>query len=410
VGGAWLGNSWAGVDWHSHSDVALKCAKCDKWMSIRSPEAKPWITPIQCNVTFDQYCDSCWRHWIAKQFLKVKLSPLDRFSSSAQRSHFSGSSVHVLQIGLGYFGTFLHRDVPWLEEFLKSVSSHADGEPLRAIGVDPVQECLAPLQKKVSEFGNRTDVSLLCGAIGETSGWIEVICVPRVARLRVRRELEKRNASYWTRLGVDMNMAYLENMSTVDVGLTNTLLQHCLELVKSHGKVAGELLERRRVQCFTFAEILNMHDATGCEVLVIDAEGYDCAIIRSLIEALRNDETKFVWPLLIQFETCGHANKKDQDYKAEENTVIELQKLGYLLLYAGNDSLLAHKERMDNLPRFSTWLDDYFKLTCSSCAWQLLPSHREFSADAGHGYEQWRGAAGYESMPRGTWTCKWCMS
>ena len=139
-----------------------------------------------------------------------------------------------------------------------------------------------------------------------------------------------------------MNMSYLENMSTVDVNLTNAAIQGAIDLIQVHGQVISELIERRRVQCCTFTEILEAHNATGCEVLMIDAEGWDCAIIRSVIYALQKDETRFVCPHLIHFESCGHANTKENDYNTEENTIIKLQQSRYLLLYAVMDSTLAY--------------------------------------------------------------------
>ena len=71
-------------------------------------------------------------------------------------------------------------------------SSHADGEPLRAIGVDPVDECLAPLEQIVCKMASGAKVSLVCGAIGESSDSIEVVCVPRIARLTAWKELQEK--------------------------------------------------------------------------------------------------------------------------------------------------------------------------------------------------------------------------
>jgi hypothetical protein len=207
-------------------------------------------------------------------------------------------------------------------------------------------------------------------------------------------------------------MSYLENMSTVDVNLTNAAIQGAIDLIQVHGQVISELIERRRVQCFTFTEILEAHNATGCEVLMIDAEGWDCAIIRSVIYALQKDETGFVWPHLIHFESCGHANTKENDYNTEENTIIKLQQSGYLLLYAGMDSTLAYGESLESLPRFSAWVDKHFKLTCCICGFQTVPSHQYLPPNASLGYKQWRGAPenGSRHMPNGMWTCKWCMN
>ena len=207
-------------------------------------------------------------------------------------------------------------------------------------------------------------------------------------------------------LGVDMNMAFMENMSSVN--WINPLFQECADLVRCSGNVTSTLLEERTVPCYTFEELLKMHRASGCEVLVIDAEGWDCAIIRSMIEACEEKKTR--WPHLIHFEACGHANKKEYS-NVEEDTIVSLQKIGYLLLYARNDSTLARKQSMDELPRFATWVNEYFMLSCYVCGWQLWPSNPQFLQKGGRGYEQWLGAPGKDSWhtPQGKWTCEWCI-
>jgi hypothetical protein len=162
----------------------------------RHADAATWILPIKHDVDWDQFCDECWFDWMMQEFLRRRLSPPARFSGLA-RHEFDNLCIHVLQIGLGRFGTFIHQDVPWLEEFLSVASSRADGEPLRAIGVDPVEECLAPLEGIAQTIGN---ISLVSGAIGDSAGSMRLICMPRAARLTVREELEMKNASLWARL------------------------------------------------------------------------------------------------------------------------------------------------------------------------------------------------------------------
>ena len=67
--------------------------------------------------------------------------------------------------------------------------------------------------------------------------------------------------------------------------------------------VHDSLLEERSVPCYTFEKVLKMHSAKGCEVLVIDAEGADCAILRSMVGCCR--ARRCPWPRVIRFETRG---------------------------------------------------------------------------------------------------------
>ena len=48
----------------------------------------------------------------------------------------------------------------------------------------------------------------------------------------------------------------------------------------------------------------------GCEVLAVDAEGYDTKILRSLIAYCRKHPEQ--WPELIPFETMGHCDRHEE--------------------------------------------------------------------------------------------------
>ena len=49
-----------------------------------------------------------------------------------------------------------------------------------------------------------------------------------------------------------------------------------------------------------------MHKCNGCEVLIIDVEGAECAIVHSMAATVR--DMKIAWPRVVRFETMGHAN------------------------------------------------------------------------------------------------------
>ena len=67
-----------------------------------------------------------------------------------------------------------------------------------------------------------------------------------------------------------------------------------------------------------YADLTGLLQFSGVEVLVIDAEGYDCCIIESMIDyCTRNSEA---WPDIIQFETWGHCNAHEHSW-TEEDTV-----------------------------------------------------------------------------------------
>ena len=54
---------------------------------------------------------------------------------------FAWSLVHIVQIGLGRFDTFMDCGVPWMQTLLEA-SSRQSFPSLRGIGVDPVEEAV----------------------------------------------------------------------------------------------------------------------------------------------------------------------------------------------------------------------------------------------------------------------------
>ena len=92
------------------------------------------------------------------------------------------------------------------------------------------------------------------------------------------------------------------------------------------------------VSCYTFEKVLEMHSARGCEVLVIDAEGADCAILRSMVSCFRTH--RYPWPRVIRFETRGVASAEAglrgcSGCEEEEDVIRKLQQEGYLLVGEG---------------------------------------------------------------------------
>ena len=95
--------------------------------------------------------------------------------ASKPQHFFQGDLVHVLQIGLGTHDTFLDDDTSWGTAFFVNASSHASGEKLRGIGVDPFEECVRNLRSVAEDMDQ---ISIVLGSVGEFAGWGTVFCVP----------------------------------------------------------------------------------------------------------------------------------------------------------------------------------------------------------------------------------------
>ena len=100
----------------------------------------------------------------------------------------------------------------------------------------------------------------------------------------------------------------------------------------------------------------------GCELLVIDTEGHDCRILRSVIEHCKLSPAE--WPQLIQFETMGHCDELEGD-DTEWNTIKALIGEGYTLLYySHHNTIHVHTESSAREARLQAWLGSFW---CSDC-------------------------------------------
>eukprot|EP00930_Biecheleria_cincta_P029026 TRINITY_DN20190_c0_g1_i1.p1 TRINITY_DN20190_c0_g1~~TRINITY_DN20190_c0_g1_i1.p1 ORF type:complete len:311 (-),score=49.51 TRINITY_DN20190_c0_g1_i1:254-1186(-) len=305
---------------------------------------------------------------------------------------------------MGTYGTFVEPTQYWLQILLEACSKDCS-ESLRGIGVDPVEETLGPLEQVLAQSQEKSEVSLLFGAAGETSGEQTVFCLKRGVRLRLRKVMEKHPSEY-ARVVVDMHLAYLENMSAIG-GLHPDFKQNERKVKKSAG-IDECLIEQRPVHIYTFEDILKMHNASGCEVLIIDAEGSDCAILRSMIQSC--ERGFFSWPQVIRFETRGslYCSNGDGVCEEEEDVLFKLQQHHYLLVELWGDATLVHQPALSACHRLAAWADAYFMLRCYVCSRDLRPSSASFTTECGQGSVQWRGTLRDQGTLR--WCVGWCCS
>ena len=313
---------------------------------------------------------------------------------------FQGNLVHVLQIGLGTNNTFLD-DTCWGTAFFVNASSHEPGEQLRGIGVDPLEECVLPL-RSVAKKKKMDQISMVLGSVGEFAGLGTVFCVPGNIRTAIQAEMDERSVEPSVREEVEREIMFLENMSSMDAPLPE--FDFYVDYIRCLSGIGVSMLEQRAVHRHTFQDILKMHQAGGCQVLLVDAEGSDCAILRSMMHTCKRGEMP--WPWVIHFETCGHCDTKEHD-KVEEQTVMDLQKEGYLLVYAGRDSTLLHEPALHAERGLPLWADEHFTLRCDACGWLAWPSHPGFKEQAGTGFGHWQGLEQCSRRWRCNLCCKW---
>ena len=127
----------------------------------------------------------------------------------------------------------------------------------------------------------------------------------------------------------------MRNMSTVEPVHPHWAIwrAHCLNQL-------GVVTEasRQPVEVWSYSQLAKVLDFSGCEVLMIDAEGHDVRILRSVIEHCRRYPRELPW--LVQFETMGHCDRAEGgETSVEWNVIWSLMEEGYLLVhYSHRDS------------------------------------------------------------------------
>ena len=396
----------------------VKCAQCGRsfrGLAIGAKAAK---------VVMQQYCKRCWTHWTKKNrraqyFQEEDLTPPVKYVGKAVRN-FTGERVHVLQIGLGTFGTFLKPDMGWILTLLEAPIENGcrpQEEDLRGIGVDCLEESCG-LHEQLAQA--RPKCSVLNAAVDSSEGSRTLWCLPRGARMEVRQWMLEQKAPLVQRVDANHHLAYLENMSSIGDEAHPDLMFH-VKRVADISKYEKPLLEKRTVECLTYEGVLRRHNATGCDILIVDAEGADCAIVNGMITMCQKGFSN--WPTLLRYETRaenydlygrpaeGGANPE------EENMIVTLQKEGYLVLEVGGDATLIYGPNLTPSDRcLGEWANYYYSLTCYVCNKRVAPwpYKKAFGKEVGRGSNQWRGTKKDQEIVRWDTSivlspgCRWC--
>jgi len=266
----------------------------------------------------------------------------------------------MLQIGLGTFGTFVQNltcpeevypAVTWL---LDATSDKSDG--LLAVGVEPVPEHVARLLPLLKHLQNSTLVQAAVTKQDEEQ--IEVHAMTQDSYDKHAQAMRPAQLQAFDDLVI-----FLRNMSCVgqahpEFGRLNTFL----------AATCGVKVEMQpiRARAISYGARVHKLGFSGVEVLLIDAEGYDCKILQSMIEHCSLPGNQQAWPELIQFETMGHSNWIDNGSTEDlENEMCsKLEQFGYMVVYNGNDTQLIKTSAVETEPRLQRWVDTFW---CHRC-------------------------------------------
>lgn len=279
------------------------------------------------------------------------------------KHNFDNRLVHIVQIGLGTNSTFIQNfanscdwdeRLEWILQIVKPCR-HGDCKSIAGVAVEPVSEHVKALMPWVKKLLPR--VALVQQAIGEEDGYRMLFMLPKQQHQALLNAVHSSR-----RRGLEWSLSYLLNMSCV--GQEHPDMQYYLNKIEYNYGVHVRL-KQVTVGMWTWSTLVQKLNFKGCKVLVVDAEGFDVSILRSMIEYCSSCETKSSpWPHVIQFETQGHCDKLE-GVGAEWGIITALQNAGYTLVhYSHYNTHLARTSKLSHKGRVKYWAGS---LICSRC-------------------------------------------
>ena len=278
-----------------------------------------------------------------------------------QQHDFGGATVQFVQIGLGTNTTFIQNLAgPWADwsdpiDWLSSSMSETHADLVRGVAVEPVKELLDAFRPMAQSLPGVCLVNVAIGDQNKTGA--HMVGVSRKACIQLAQQLTPimRDDFLW-------HLQCLINMSTVQQRHPESA-SYLHWLYRKYG-IAVPVV-RQHVDVWSYERLAAELNFSGCQVLMIDAEGWDAQILRSVIDYCQRKPN--AWPDVIQFETMGHCDKL-QGPGTERRTVRQLESNGYILLgYSRKGSYLVRRGALERRPCVKKWMLTWHCDCCKRC-------------------------------------------
>ena len=279
---------------------------------------------------------------------------------SYQQGHveFGGGWVHFVQIGLGTNTTFVQNLVGCWEDWSYSIAwlMNAASEQRRGhvcgVAVEPVGHLAQAYQRLAESLPN---VEVLQAAISDTD---EDNAEVHFLSDEDAEALLSQVAPSMTE-DLAKQLVFIKNMSTV--GRNHPELKEASDSIEI-GFGVRLPLSVQRVDIWSYGRLAQSLNFVGCEILMIDAEGHDASILRSVMEHCRHYPS--AWPWLIQFETMGNCDKVEGN-GTEWSIIHQLEDAGYLLVgYSHGNTHMAWQQALRYEKRLQKWVRSW---KCKCC-------------------------------------------
>ena len=298
-------------------------------------------------------CPTAIRAHVLVGTIFLRDGAMERALKRKQRSQLRGVKIHMVQIGLGNNRTFIQNLAGPREEWsshmhwLMQSCSRCSADGFTGVAVEPVSEYAHAAEMTASM--HLPGVQVMQVAIGQSENEKGCIHV-----LRHDEELETD-----VRDGMKEQLDYLRNMSCL--GVPHPDFEVCAKHISEMYGVHVEMVPRE-VKVWSWKTLVEKVGFKGAELLMIDAEGSDAGILRSMLQHCTQCAEEL--PDLIQFESSGHCDRLESRC-AEKEVVERLEKAAYIIVArTRQDTYAVKKSVMKERAELMKWLQSW---RCSSC-------------------------------------------
>lgn len=287
-----------------------------------------------------------------------------RLCSGAQ-TDFGGRRVNIVQVGLGTNSTFIQNlgaerdEWDYNTEVLLGALSETRHDYVTGIGVEPVHEHVNSLLRIAkAKFPH---VALVQVALGDKEASGDVVhCLTH----GMRDELLGQVPQGKEQDELHAALQYLQNMSST--GAIHPDVPNRLDQI--HAKFGLQArFQQFSTDVWTWRRLTRTLNFSGCELLLVDTEGHDAMVLRSMISYCKDEEKRdnMAWPDVIQFESMGLCDKVEGD-GTEWAIIDSLRSVGYELAHFSHyNTQLIHRGALRLNTRILRWAAETFR--CHFC-------------------------------------------
>mmetsp|Transcript_48561 Transcript_48561/g.113710 ORF Transcript_48561/g.113710 Transcript_48561/m.113710 type:complete len:347 (-) Transcript_48561:36-1076(-) len=254
--------------------------------------ARPAIV-VDKHTSEGAYCETCWSSWLESTDGSVGAdSSVDNELHSSSDGSDGGGHFDFIEVGTSNWGTLLQfcanssyypSSVGYkMQRFTQK--GHAQMQYARGLAVEMVSELLEALP-------TLPNVTKVHAGMDEKDGEAAYFCVAADKMHLLEDKYYKGSG------GQSRNVMWY----AVSLGCLGEPHPELLPMLEAHS--CSHLLEERSIRVLSWGELCNSYGVSSVDVVQLDCEGKDCAILRGLVAHCEHHPA--AWPRVIHFEANG---------------------------------------------------------------------------------------------------------